>query len=158
MSRTTPTGEVARGKPLQGNLCGRQVRGSPLSQGLPLFENSPLDYFQIHPMRSSRCGGFRSCGSDKGALPPLSPCKPSSGGLDRPLCLVRLIVCDCFCFVWCLWFVCRILKAEIRPHQSEKSGYKTSSKSVSVKSISPFLPSTKVKDPTIDSEFIERSE
>ena len=99
--------ERARGKPLQGNECGRQVRGSPLSQGMPLFENSPLDYFQIHPMRSSSDGDFAPAGATKGALPPLSPCKPSSGGLDRPLCLVRLIVCNCFFFVGCLWFVCK---------------------------------------------------
>ena len=68
-SRITPSGEDARGKPLRGSLYGRQVRGSPLSQGLPLFENSPLDYFQIHPMRSSSDGDFAPAGATKGRCP-----------------------------------------------------------------------------------------
>ena len=44
------------------------ARGSPLLQGMPLFKNSPPDYFWIHPMRSARCKGLSlSAESDKGA-------------------------------------------------------------------------------------------
>ena len=34
----------ARGKPLQGNECDRQVRGSPLSQGLPKSTAVGVDF------------------------------------------------------------------------------------------------------------------
>ncbi len=48
-------------------FCAFQ-RGTPSLAGRPLFQNSPPDCFEIHPLRSARCKGISlSAESDEGA-------------------------------------------------------------------------------------------
>ena len=48
-------------------FCAFQ-RGTPSLAGRPLFQNSPPDCFEIHPLRSARCRGISlSAESDEGA-------------------------------------------------------------------------------------------
>ena len=60
-------------------------KGQPSLAGLPLFQNSPPDCFEIHPLRSAlRKGEFRRCGGDRGAALDLQALL-RKGGLTRNL-------------------------------------------------------------------------
>ena len=49
-------------------------RGTPSLAGRPLFQNSPPDCFEIHPLRSARCRGISlSAESDEGAASTRKP-------------------------------------------------------------------------------------
>ena len=61
-------------------FCAFQ-RGTPSLAGRPLFQNSPPDCFEIHPLRSARCRGISlSAESDEGAA--LDPQALFRKGLD----------------------------------------------------------------------------